>query len=57
MTIHTDDRRDDACLIVHGPDRPGIVAAVSTLIGRNKGNIVALDQYTDDPDGGHFFQR
>ena len=27
MTTHLDTRRDHACLIVHGPDRPGIVAA------------------------------
>jgi formyltetrahydrofolate deformylase len=57
MSIHLDTSRDDACLIVHGPDQPGIVAAVSALITRNDGNIVALDQYTDDPEGGHFFQR
>jgi formyltetrahydrofolate deformylase len=48
---------DQACLIVHGPDQPGIVAAVTALITRNKGNIVTLDQYTDDPVGGAFFQR
>jgi formyltetrahydrofolate deformylase len=57
MTFHIDARRDDACLIVHGPDQPGIVAAVTALVTRNKGNIVSLDQYTDDPEGGHFFQR
>ncbi len=48
---------DHACLIVHGPDRPGIVSAVTALITRNDGNIVALDQYSDDPTGGAFFQR
>jgi formyltetrahydrofolate deformylase len=48
---------DHACLIVHGSDRPGIVAAVSALITRNAGNIVAFDQYTDDPTGGAYFQR
>jgi formyltetrahydrofolate deformylase len=48
---------DQACLIVHGPDQPGIVAAVTALITRNRGNIVSLDQYTDDPVGGAFFQR
>ena len=57
MSVHLASLRDRACLIVHGPDRPGIVAAVSALITRNAGNIVSLDQYTDDPDGGHFFQR
>jgi formyltetrahydrofolate deformylase len=48
---------DTGCLIVHGPDRPGIVAAVSSLIARNDGNIVSLDQYSDDADGGAYFQR
>ena len=57
MTVHNEALRDHACLIVHGPDRPGIVAAVTALITRNKGNIVQLDQYSDDADGGSFFQR
>lgn len=48
---------DHACLIVHGSDQPGIVAAVSALITRNNGNIVAFDQYSDDPTGGAYFQR
>ncbi|MEV8273415.1 formyltetrahydrofolate deformylase [Microbacterium sp. NPDC077184] len=48
---------DHACLIVHGTDRPGIVAAVSALITRHDGNIVAFDQYSDDPVGGDYFQR
>jgi formyltetrahydrofolate deformylase len=48
---------DHACLIVHGSDRPGIVAAVSALITRNAANIVAFDQYSDDPVGGAYFQR
>ena len=57
MTITMESRRDQACLIVHGPDKPGIVAAVSGLIARNGGNIISLDQYSDDPEGGDFFQR
>lgn len=48
---------DHACLIIHGPDKPGIVSAVASLILRNGGNIVSLDQYSDDPNGGAFFQR
>lgn len=48
---------DHACLIVHGSDRPGIIAAVSALIARQGGNIVAFDQYSDDPRGGAYFQR
>lgn len=57
MTLHTDALRDHACLIVHGPDQPGLVAAVTGLITRNKANIVTLDQYSDNPEGGAFFQR
>ncbi len=57
MTLHNEALRDRACLIVHGPDQPGIVAAVTALITRNKGNILALDQYSDDANGGAFFQR
>lgn len=49
--------RDHACLTVHGPDQPALVAAVTQLITRNSGNIVSLDQYSSDPEGGDFFQR
>ncbi|WP_243226497.1 formyltetrahydrofolate deformylase [Microbacterium sp. CIAB417] len=57
MSLHKDALRDHACLIVHGPDQPGLVAAVTALITRNKANIVTLDQYSDNPEGGAFFQR
>ncbi|MFE1646585.1 formyltetrahydrofolate deformylase [Microbacterium sp. P01] len=57
MTVHTDAFKDHACLIVHGPDKAGLVAAVTALITRNKGNIISLDQYSDNPEGGAFFQR
>jgi formyltetrahydrofolate deformylase len=57
MSQHNEAMRDHACLIVHGPDRPGIVAAVSDVITRANGNIVSLDQYSDDPVNGAFFQR
>ena len=40
MTLHNETDRDHACLIVHGPDQPGLVAAVTALVTRNKGNIV-----------------
>ena len=57
MAVHTQAKRDQACLIVHGPDQPGIVAAVAALVTRNNGNIISLDQYSSDPTGGDFFQR
>lgn len=48
---------DHACLIVHGKDTPGIVAAISAMITRIGGNIVAFDQYSNNPIGGDYFQR
>ena len=57
MTLHTEALKDQACLIVFGPDKPGIVAAVTALVARNQGNIVTLNQYSDDVNGGAFFQR
>ncbi len=49
--------RSLASLIVQGADRTGIVAAVAAVLGRHRANIVSLDQYSDDPHGGAFFQR
>jgi len=46
-----------ASLIVQGEDRTGIVAAVAAVLGGHQANIVSLDQYSDDPHGGAFFQR
>ncbi|WP_194409780.1 formyltetrahydrofolate deformylase [Microbacterium cremeum] len=57
MAVPVNLTPDHACLIVHGKDRPGIVAAVSAVITRVGGNIVAFDQYSDDPIGGAYFQR
>ncbi|GIF12977.1 formyltetrahydrofolate deformylase [Actinoplanes teichomyceticus] len=48
---------DQAVLIVHGRDRTGIVAAISAVLGKHEANIVSLDQYSDNPHGGAFFQR
>ena len=49
--------RDHASLVVHGDDRRGIVAAVAAVLTKHQANIVSLDQYSDDPEGGAFFQR
>ncbi|WP_432838471.1 formyltetrahydrofolate deformylase [Dactylosporangium sp. CA-092794] len=48
---------DRASLIVHGSDRTGIVGAIGTVLAQHGANIVALDQYSDNPHGGAFFQR
>jgi len=46
-----------ASLILQGADATGIVAAVTSVLSRHGANIVSLDQYSDNPQGGAFFQR
>ncbi|UDY23467.1 formyltetrahydrofolate deformylase [Nocardioides sp. Kera G14] len=46
-----------ASLIVKGRDRTGIVATVANVLSKRDANIISLDQYSDDPEGGTFFQR
>lgn len=41
-----------ACL-----DRPGIIASISDTLFGLGGNIIASDQYSEDPDQGMFFMR
>lgn len=48
---------NQASLIVKGSDQTGIVAAVTSVLGQHGANIESLDQYSDDPQGGAFFQR
>lgn len=48
---------DEGVLLVQGADRPGLVAEISAVLADAGANIVSLDQYSDDPAGGHFFQR
>jgi formyltetrahydrofolate deformylase len=46
-----------ASLVVQGADATGIVAAVTSALAGHGANIVSLDQYSDNPQGGAFFQR
>lgn len=46
-----------AVLLIQCPDRKGIVAKVSQFVFDHDCNIIQSDQYTTDPDGGHFFMR
>ncbi|CAM2060453.1 Formyltetrahydrofolate deformylase [Desulfovibrionales bacterium] len=46
-----------ARLLISCPDRPGIVAAVTTFLANHGANITGLDQYTSNPTGGTFFMR
>ncbi|MFF3567755.1 formyltetrahydrofolate deformylase [Nocardia jiangxiensis] len=56
-TATTGRREPLASLTVQGLDRPGITAAVTDVLSKHGANIVSLDQYSDDPSGGAFFQR
>ena len=45
-----------AILLLHCPDRQGIITDVTAFITRNHGNIVYLDQYVDTIDGRLFMR-
>lgn len=45
-----------AILLLHCPDKQGIITEVTRFITDNQGNIVYLDQYVDNQDG-MFFMR
>ena len=45
-----------AILLLHCPDRQGIISELTKFITDNQGNIVYLDQYVDRQDS-HFFMR
>jgi formyltetrahydrofolate deformylase len=51
------DAVDDVCLLIACPDRPGIVAAVSSFLFERGANIVDSAQHSTDPEGGTFFMR
>lgn len=44
-------------LLFQCSDQKGIVARISDFILRQGGNIINADQYSTDPEGGHFFMR
>jgi formyltetrahydrofolate deformylase len=46
-----------AILLWQCPDRPGIIARLSTLLFEHSGNILSSDQYTTDAANGRFFIR
>ena len=45
-----------ATLLIHCPDKPGILAAVTEFINQHKGNILYLDQYVNREESV-FFMR
>ncbi len=46
-----------AILLIRCPDRPGIVAAVSTFLFRHGANIVDLDQHSTEEEPRSYFMR
>jgi formyltetrahydrofolate deformylase len=46
-----------AVLLVQCPDRPGIVAAISSFLFRHGANITDFDQHTSEDDSGIYFTR
>ncbi len=45
-----------ATLLIACPDRPGLIAQITGLVGDLGGNIIDADQHTD-PEAGQFFMR
>ena len=41
------EKKDTAILLIHCPDRQGILATVTEFLNKNKGNIIYLDQHVD----------
>jgi formyltetrahydrofolate deformylase len=52
-----DERQHIARLLVSGPDRHGIGAAVSGFLAESDANILSSDQHSTDPEGGTLFMR
>src|SRR5512142_1567670 len=51
-----DNPAHSAILLIHCPDRTGLVAMVTEFIFKNNGNVLYLDQHVD-PQGQEFFMR
>lgn len=52
----TTPNKTSAILLIHCPDKPGIVVAITEFIHKNDGNILYLDQHVDS-EQGVFFMR
>ncbi|ASN22465.1 formyltetrahydrofolate deformylase [Arthrobacter sp. YN] len=53
----TNGTKDIGRLVVSCPDKPGIVAQLTQLLGEHGANIISLDQFTTDPENGTLYQR
>jgi len=45
--INMQNDKNSATILLHCPDKPGIIADVTNFLTINKGNIIYLDQYVD----------
>ncbi len=50
------ENRNNAIVLIHCPDKEGIIASVTNFIKKYGGNVVALDQHVDIFNN-HFFMR
>ena len=44
------EKKNTAILLIHCPDRQGILATVTEFLNKNRGNIIYLDQHVDHQD-------
>lgn len=51
QALKIENRANTAVLLMHCPDRPGIIAILTEFINSNGGNILYLDQYVDRVNG------
>ena len=51
------DLQNRARILVKCPDKPGIVAVLSTFLHKHDANIIESNQYSSDPENGTFFIR
>lgn len=56
MMLNEKNLHNNAVLLMHCPDKPGIIAVITQFINTNGGNILYLDQYVDRVNGV-FFMR
>ncbi len=56
-TLHGPVTEPRAILLVRCPDRPGIVAAISSFLFRHGANITDFDQHTSEDEAGVYFTR
>ena len=57
LTSYKEKYKNRGRLLISCPDKPGIVAAVSTFLHEHGANIVESSQHSTNHEGGMFFIR